>query len=169
MVAHGDLLQNIPGFLEDLPIDKIPQGLMKNKATATVSQNICSLSLVVHTTLIEEPRKDLVPGWSSKKTKKENIRNMGKKKYVKHEVGNINPYQKRSKKNITNNIIVYHNTACYFISLTYGWKSYLNWVLDQKRFTRTAITSTWLNTYKIQLPFKFAMASNSCHAIQSEW
>jgi len=78
--SSRDLLQNIPEFLDNWPIDGIPLELTKKKDTITTSQNIGSLSIVVPTTLIEESRKGRVPGWSPKKIKQENIREMVKKK-----------------------------------------------------------------------------------------
>jgi len=55
-------LENIPQFLEDLPINETPRGLSKKKAAATASQNIRSLSIVIPTTLLEEPTKGLALG-----------------------------------------------------------------------------------------------------------
>ena len=83
------LLQNIPGFLEDLPVDEIPRGSTKKKATATALQNIRSLSIVVPTTMIGEPQNGLAPGWSPKKKKRENARKVVRIKQVKQEVRNI--------------------------------------------------------------------------------
>jgi len=87
-----NLLENIPGFLEDLPLNETPRGLSKKKAAATALQNIRSLSIVIPTTLLDEPKKGLAPGWSPKKTKRENDKKVVKKKNIKHEVGNINSY-----------------------------------------------------------------------------
>ena len=50
------------------------------------------VTIVIPTTLLDEPKKGLAPGWSPKKTKRENVKKVVKKKNIKHEVGNINSY-----------------------------------------------------------------------------
>jgi len=50
------------------------------------------LSIVIPTTLLGEPTKGLALGWSPKKTKRENVKKVVKKKNIKHMAGNINSY-----------------------------------------------------------------------------
>lgn len=68
------LLQNIPGFLEDLPIDEAPRGTSKKKVATHSSYNIRCLSIVVPTTAVKKEQTELAPGWSPKKSARQNFK-----------------------------------------------------------------------------------------------
>jgi len=61
------LLQNIPGFLDELLAEEVPRGSGKRKTTTNSSNNIRCLSIIVPTTAIQQEGLKSDSGWSPKK------------------------------------------------------------------------------------------------------